>query len=254
MDENQETSGAKVSLGEYIVVLQILAIFELTDLGDATIVLKLISLAGTGAYFIYSYQRGLPNGVALIAAAADAFPIIGWLPMRMAGYTVAVVMANNPKIAQVAGAAGKLAVVAGVGVATGGTGAAASGAAAAGESAAGATTAAGATSAGTAAGGVTTQTATGTTTSTAGGATSAQATASASQTTSSAAQSAGSATPATTGRAQLAEEVQKEQDPMLQLNKQLMQQSPGATDRPSGGRDDVAVDDDTNAVQLPYTA
>ena len=63
--------------------------------------------------------------------------------------------------------------------------------------------------------------------------------------------SATGATPAS-GGAQYAEDVQREQDSLLQLNKQLTQQTPGTIDRPTGGRGDVKVNDKTNTVQLPY--
>ena len=256
MNAAHESSGPKVNLGEYLVVMQAIGVFELLDLTDVAVVTKFISYAGTAFYFIYSYQRGLPNATAIAASVIDGFPIIGWLPLRMAGYTVSVLMANNPELVRAAGTAGKIAAVAGAVTSAGGAASAGAMTSTGGAAAAGATTStasatAGGTaatrtstaSAGSSAGGVTTRTATGTTTSTAGGGSAP----------STGATSTSGGTPQS-GAAQYAQEVQQEQDSLLQLNKQLTQQTPGTIDRPSGGRDDVAVDDDTNTVQLPYTA
>jgi hypothetical protein len=252
-DQDQGSQEVKVHAGEYLVIMQVLALFELTDLGDSLIVFKLVSYAGTALYFIYSYMRGLPNGVAIVTAAIDAFPGIGWVPLRMAGYTVAVLMANNPKIA---------AAVAGATALTGVTGAAgASKGVAAAEKGAGAS----ATTAGAApnttsmtAQGTTAKTSTASAGSSASGVTTSPAGASAGGTTTAGGYSySGPAGGAPTdapisGAAQYAKDVQQEQDPLLQLNKQLTQQTPGTVDRPTGGRDDIAVNDDTNTVQLPY--
>ncbi len=258
MDEEQKSG--QVHSGEYLLVLQLLGIFELTDLGDTLIVFKLISLAGTGAYFIYSYIRGLPNGVAIVTAAADAFPFFGWLPLRMAGYTVAVIMANNPKIADVAGAAGKLAMTAGAGAAAGAAARTAGAAGQAGVTAAEktATATTQATSSATT-GSVTAQSAQAGVTTAGGYAYSGAAGGAPTGASGSGGSAYGGGTSTTggapaSGAAQYAEEFKHAQDPMLQMNRELLQETPGTVGRPTGGQEDVSVNDDTNTVQLPYAA
>lgn len=254
MEDESEQDSSGPSLAEVLIVSQVIVLgIEIPDLLNWLIVFKIISIAANAAFLIYIYLRKLPSPAVLVTSAVNLIPIADWLPLTVAGYWVAVWLAQQQQKGGLVGKAAGTAIAAtsaasGKATATGGASAAASSAtaaeggvgASAGAKTAAATTST--TSAGAAAGGATTQT----TASAAGaGAT----------TTAGGYSSSGSAggTP-TSGAAQYAKDIQQEQDPLLQLNKQLTQQTPGTIDRPSGGRDDVVVDDDTNSVQLPYAA